>query len=264
MEKKQNKFRKLGDSIILYKEPLGNAYELTGGCVYSVRWDEYGEEIVFNELPDLTLPDKIYYTEEDNKFISKVLNHYKNSKDGVTGVMLSGLKGSGKTIMAKQIAVTSKLPIVIVSKNLSSKHLVNLINNIHDTEVCLMFDEIDKFGSRFDDSFLLNILDGIGESGKKLILFTCNDESSINEFMVDRCSRVRYWRRFEEISTSIIQEMLNENLNNKDNIKSLMDFITSNFKCISFDNVCSFIEEVNENPDDTFEDLFNDMNLVSK
>ena len=261
---KQSKFRKLGDSIMLYKEPRGNAYDLIGGCVYSVRWDEYLEEIVFNELPNLTLPDKIYHNEEDDKFINKVLNHYNNSKDGVTGVMLSGLKGSGKTITAKQIAVTSKLPIIIVSKNLSSKRLVNLINNIYDIEVCLIFDEVDKFGSKYDDSFLLNILDGVGESGKKLILFTCNDESSINKFMVDRCSRVRYWKQFEEMNTSIIQEMLAEKLSNKDNIKPLMDFITSTFKCISFDNVYSFIVEVNENPDDTFEELFNDMNLISK
>ena len=44
----------------------------------------------------------------------------------------------------------------------------------------------------------------------------------------------------------------------------MMDFIIDNFGCISFDNVNSFIEEVNENPKDTFEELFNDMNLSSK
>ena len=40
------------------------------------------------------------------------------------------------------------------------------IKNIYDIEVCLIFDEVDKFGSKYDDSFLLNILDGVGESGK--------------------------------------------------------------------------------------------------
>ena len=35
-------------------------------------------------------------------------------------------------------------------------------------------------------------------------------------------------------------------------------------KYITYDNVISFIDEINENPNDTFEELFSDMNLTSK
>ena len=52
--------------------------------------------------------------------------------------------------------------------------------------------------------------------------------------------------------------------NDKDEVKSVLDFIVSRFGCVSFDNVSSFAQEINENPKDTFEELFNDMNLSVK
>ena len=96
------------------------------------------------------------------------------------------------------------------------------------------------------------------------MLFTCNNNNLVSEFLIDRCSRIRYWREFDEINKEVIEYMLKDRLDNQDEVVSMMDFIIDNFGCISFDNVNSFIEEVNENPKDTFEELFNDMNLSSK
>ena len=62
----------------------------------------------------------------------------------------------------------------------------------------------------------------------------------------------------------MIQAILDDKLNDKSEIKPLTDFILENFACISFDNVSSFADEVNDYPEDTFEELFEDMNLSSK
>ena len=63
---------------------------------------------------------------------------------------------------------------------------------------------------------------------------------------------------------SMIQAVLEDKLEDKDEVKPLTDFIQEKFECASFDNIASFADEVNAYPNDTYEDLFNDMNLSSK
>lgn len=266
MEAKNNKgkFIKVGNSISFRTNVDGLDYDLESKMVYTVKYDSYSDELSLSKAPNLVLPEKVYSTDNDNKFLNKVINHYNNSKNGVTGVMLSGLKGSGKTVMCKKIALDSNLPIILIDQALRPRILVKLFNMLTDVDVCIIMDEVDKLGEDYDDSYLLKILDGINTSGKKLMLFTCNDTKHINEYLLDRCSRIRYWRKFEEISKDLIKVIIEDKLNDKDEINSVTDFITNNFNCISFDNVYSFVEEVNENPKDTFEELFSDMNLSQK
>lgn len=58
--------------------------------------------------------------------------------------------------------------------------------------------------------------------------------------------------------------MTNLTTKKKKEVKSLTDFIKNNFKVCSFDNIASFVKEVNDYPTTTFEELFEDMNLSSK
>ena len=258
------KFIKVGDKILFKPTTDGLDYELEAGKVYTLEVDKWSDEISFKTAPDFSMQKKIYETPEDTRFIGKVLNYYNKSEEGTTGVMLSGLKGSGKTVTAKSIALQSNLPIILIDKGFRPSMFIKLFNRLSDTEVCFIFDEIDKIGEDYDDDYLLKILDGANSSGKKLVLCTCNDIDDINEYLLDRCSRIRYWREFDELSASMIQSILEDKLNDKDEIKPLTDFIIENFAVISFDNIASFVDEVNEYPTTTFEELFKDMNLSSK
>nr|DAE75446.1 MAG TPA: hypothetical protein [Caudoviricetes sp.] len=131
MEKKNNKgkFIKVGNSISFKFSTDGLDYDLQPGSVYTVSYDRYEERLTLSEAPSLKLPEKVYSSESDDKFMKKILNRFQKSKDEV---------------------------------------------------------------------------------------------------------------------------------------KSVLDFIVSRFGCVSFDNVSSFAQEINENPKDTFEELFNDMNLSVK
>lgn len=262
MENKR--FLKVGDQIMIKRKTDGLDYDLEGGKTYQLCTDRWGDSIFFKLIDDLALPVKVYSTEDEDKFIDKVLNRYDKTEQGVLGVMLSGLKGSGKTVMAKQIAVKSNLPIIIIDKSFSPHKLTELFQDLGDTEACFIFDEIDKLGEDYDDTFLLQVLDGANTTGKKLMLFTCNDEDQINDCLIDRCSRIRYWRNFDELSASMINKVLEDILDDKDEVGSLTDFIQENFGCVSFDNIVSFANEVNNYPTDTYEDLFKDMNLSTK
>lgn len=258
------KFLKVGKNVNFKFNTDGLECDLTPGVVYNIKVDSYTRVVSLEETAPFSMPSKVYCTSRDKRFIEKVLNSYKLSENGFTGVMLSGLKGSGKTIMAKSIANESNLPIINIDKSIRPWALKVLVELLGDTNICFMFDELDKLLEDYDDSALLQILDGADTKGKHMILFTCNNEEHISEYLIDRCSRIRYWRKFDEMSPSLIMEVLNDKLNDKKEVESLTDFIKDNFEICSFDNIASFINEVNNYPTATFEELFEDMNLTPK
>lgn len=260
----EKKFLKVGNNINFKFNTDGLEYDLIPGTVYNIVVDRYTDTVSLQESGKLPLPSKVYCTPRDERFIDKVVNSYNLSESGFTGVMLAGLKGSGKTVMAKMVANKSGLPIVNIDKNIRPHILRNIVEMLGDTSVCFLFDELDKVLADYDDSFLLQVLDGSDTKGKHMILFTCNDDSEISEYLIDRCSRIRYWREFKEMSPSLIMEVLNDKLNDKKEVKSLTDFIKDNFEVCSFDNIASFVKEANNYPTTTFEELFEDMNLSSK
>lgn len=258
------KFLKVGKSINFKFNTEGLECNLEPGMVYNIKVDPYEHSVSLEEITQFSMPEKVYCTDRNRRFINKVLNSYNLSNGGFTGVMLAGLKGSGKTIMAKTIANESKLPIINIDKNIYPWALKILVERLGDSNICFIFDELDKLLENYDDSALLQILDGTDTKGKHLILFTCNDTSEVSEYLVDRCSRIRYWRNFSEMSPSMIMEVLNDKLKNKKELDCLTDFIKDNFDVCSFDNITSFVKEVNNYPTVTFEELFEDMNLTPK
>lgn len=260
----EKNFLKVGDKILFKPSMDGLEYELEGGKVYNVKYSRFNGDISFEPAKMFTLPNKIYSTAKDDAFIEKVLTKYKAVDSGVLGVMLSGLKGSGKTVMLKQIAIKSELPIVLLDREFPEYKFKSLFQGLVNTEVCFVFDEIDKNDSDFEMSDLLQVLDGMNTVGKKLMLFACNDDKKVSEFLVDRCSRVRYWKRFDKMSEEMIKQVVKDLIIEEAKMDEISDFIYTHFECVSFDNILSFVDEIKSFPDQSLEELFNDMNLTKK
>lgn len=263
MEKKNNnvQFLKLGEDIIFGK--TGVDYQLENGSVYIPSTDRFTDEVKLSIGSSITLPEKLYVPASDDKFMKKVLSTYKNAEKTM-GVLLAGTKGTGKTVMAKEIAINSGLPILTIDKSFNPRYLKQLFSKLEDIPMCVIFDEFDKLGDHYDSDYILQVFDGISSSGKHLLVLTCNETDEINSYMLDRCGRVRYYREFDEMSPSMITEILNDRLDDKKEVSACTDFIVANFGLVSFDNVTSFADEVNAYPTDTFEELFEDMNISSK
>ena len=263
MEKQTNNTHllKIGDEIVFSK--TGVDYELEAGKVYVPKVESYTEEINLTFGSSFDLPTKLYTPKSDEKFINKVLTSYE-AQDKAMGVLLAGTKGTGKTVLAKRIAKMSNMPILTVDNTFHPSYMRKLFNKLENTPMCVIFDEFDKMGERYDSDQILRVLDGISSSGKHLILFTCNDVDMVNNYMLDRCGRVRYYREFDEMGPSMISEILTDRLNDKSEVRPLTDFIVANFGLLSFDNVASFADEVNLFPNETFEELFSDMNISEK
>ena len=126
----EKKFLKIGNSINFKFNTEGLECDLTSGMVYNIKVDRYTDAISLEESSGLSLPSKVYCTQRDEHFIDKVINSYNLSESGFTGVMLAGLKGSGKTVMAKVIANKSGLPIINIDKSIRPYILRNLVEKL--------------------------------------------------------------------------------------------------------------------------------------
>lgn len=254
-----SEFIKVGERIV--NKPTGLDYDLINGKVYNLKWDRYNGMSYFEEDGSLSLPSKVYTTKSDDIFIKRVNTYFQKTSKLSTGVMLSGIKGTGKTVMAKVIAKNSNLPIIVVDEDYPTGRINDFFRKF-ETPVTIIFDEVDK---HWDTEDLLGWLDGVQTNAKKLVLFTCNNEDRVNDYLKDRCSRVRYIRHFEANDNArFLREILRDKGIAEDEIEDTYTFIVNIFGLLSIDNILSFIDEKLLFPELSNEEIFNDMNISSK
>lgn len=255
MEIKNAEFIKVGNNIL--PKPKGADYELINGGVYDLKWDRFEGRAIFTENGKLNLPDKVYELGEDITFKTRVLNNF-NKNDKSVGIMLAGTKGTGKTMLAKVIAKESNLPIIIVDSQYPANRLVTFFKQF-TTPVCIIFDEIEK---NFDTSSMLDFLDGVEKTTKKLVLMTCNNLNRVSEYLQDRCSRVRYIRKYTPTDNLAFLPILIEDKQIK-NTKKVEEFIKTKFKLPSIDNINAFLNEIKELEDEdiSLDDIIKYMNI---
>lgn len=260
MEKKTNKSSFIKHNGQIIPKPEGLDYSLVNGKVYSLVYDrEVGGNYLIEDK-DFEFPTTYYLDDKDNKFISRTINTFQNTAKMTTGILLSGLKGSGKTLMAKKIAKESGLPIIVIDPKVCADEIEGFFQNI-DTEVCIIFDEIDKY---WNTRYLLSFFDGVKPTCKKIVICTCNDEKEINNYLNDRCSRIRYKKTFDSLNKEAVAGVINDVIKNKDKSEAAAEYICSSISTISYDNVVVFAEELKNNPDDSFDDIVEFLNISKR
>lgn len=233
-------FIKQGNRVIPL--PKGCTYDLEPGKVYDLLIKTvWGEQVTKFELNgEMNLPPTVYQTKKDKLFIDRVLKNFNSSNKNTTGVLLTGDKGTGKSVTAKILAEKAKLPIIVINPDLEEKYLEEFFKEF-DTPVCILFDEVDK---NFNTQKMLTFLDGMHKTAKKLVVMTANDEDSLSHFIKNRCSRIRYYRHYSMKDDAREYAELICDSKNIDNKEEVVDFIVNNIKYPSIDNISSFIDEV--------------------
>ena len=234
---------------------ITGTYEKLPIGVYNLEHDEAG--FFLNRVNDLTLPKKIY---GDMTIVDRWLNTYRQRERNL-GVLLSGLKGSGKTIMAKLLAIKSGLPIINIQASYGGANFISFITNSCLGDCVFFLDEYEKVycnGKKDDeDASLLSVLDG-PYSSHHLFIFTVN-ETKINSNLMNRPSRIFYHKNFKGLPKEQIQEVAEDLLINKDMVENLVttsDMISD----MSFDTLISIIGEMNRYGETAMECISN-MNL---
>lgn len=229
--------------------PVG-VYTLNLG-MFGFYLERIGDEFEFNH--------KLYGLER--RFIDRVVKTW-NSTDKNLGVLMNGLKGTGKTVTSKVICNELKMPVILVNTNPEGGGIPEFLSEINQ-EVIVLIDEYEKiFG---EDADLLTVMDGVlTGAGRKLFMLTTN-KTYINENLMQRPSRIRYHKNFKDLSPAVIEEIVDDTLVNK-RFKADTIMAISNLEIITIDIVKSIIEEVNlhnESPAD-FMDIFNVKKITGK
>lgn len=185
-------------------------------------------------------PYKMYGLQEE--FIDHVIKTYHATSDNM-GIMLTGTKGTGKTVTAKELANKLNLPIIIV-KDMgdANQYMIEFLSSIEND--CILF--LDEFEKNFNesDSTILQIMDGVYNSRYRKVFLLTTNEMTINDNMIGRPSRIRYVKEFGNLDLKIVNEYLDDALQIPEARQDLLDFIDS-LTISTIDILKTIVNEVN-------------------
>lgn len=229
--------------------------------LYAIRLDpERGPFL--EDVQRFNIPDKIYGDLE--KKGERILRTFKDRPNS-TGVLLSGLKGSGKSLLTKMLSeacIDANMPVIIIDQPMNGVLIDAVLGKI-DHPICIIFDEFEKMyrakeeeGGFTPQESLLTLLDGMS-SRKRLVILTTNDSFRIDSHMKNRPGRILYRIKFDGLDENFIREYCGDNLANKDHIDSIVNIAQVVGK-FNFDMLAATVEECNrynESPQEAMEYL---------
>jgi hypothetical protein len=110
---------------------------------------------------------------------------------------------------------------------------------------------------------LLTFLDGVRPTCKKLVVCTCNKEKDIDEYLNDRCSRIRYKKIFTSLDKIAAKAVISDIIGDEQKAEEATNYLFDNAKLISYDNTMIFAEEIRNNPTESLDTIFSDLNMTS-
>ena len=217
--------------------------------VYTVKYSQLTGFYLGMYKDKLELPDKIYGNTQER--VDRCITSYKE-RSASTGVLMTGDKGTGKTLLMSLLAntVIEQLdqPVLLINEPYSGSQFLDFIESVG--ECCLVFDEFGKMYSSnskvSDDNMpkqnsLLNLMDGVDKT-KRLIIITENREYDINEFMLNRPSRVYYHFRYKKLDEASIIGYCDDNGIDKNTTEDILE-LSRRSRLFSFDMLQSIVEE---------------------
>lgn len=240
---------------IFYLQDIKKQHKKLHNWVFTLEQDGLGNKFLKKIGERFEFDYKIYGLEK--KLISRIQKTFENSS-GNLGVLLNGLKGTGKTVTSKMICNELGMPTIIVDSNYPDGHVY--LNDIPQ-DITIFIDEYEKIFEK--DSDMLTIMDGALNSEHRRVFLLTTNNLYVNENLIQRPGRIRYLKTFRDLSSSVIREILEDILIHKEHIEATVAFIAT-LEVITVDVVKSICQEVNihNEPPKDFADVFNVKKLV--
>ena len=208
---------------------------------YVVTLDPF-ENFQLSKVDDFKHNTKLYGN--TTRHADRIVNTFID-RTASTGVMLTGEKGSGKTLLAREISIKAAqlgYPTIVINAPWRGDKFNKFMQMI--TQPCIvLFDEFEKVYGRDEQEHILTLLDGVFPS-KKLFLLTCNDKWRVDANMRNRPGRIFYMIDFTGLDDAFIREYCEDNLDNKAHIDNVCTMAML-FDQFNFDMLKAVVEDMN-------------------
>lgn len=235
-------FLKQGNSYkVSKKEALDLKEKLPAGN-YVIKKNEMTGELYLEQIDKFEFNGKLYG--DTAKRADRILYAFED-RPATTGVMLTGEKGSGKTLLAKMLSIKGyekEIPTIVINAPWCGDSFNAFIQSI-EQPLIVVFDEFEKVYDEHEQEAMLTLLDGVYPT-KKLFVLTCNDKWRVNSHMRNRPGRVYYSLEYKGLEADFIREYCEDNLNAKEHIDRIVG-IAGTFDQFNFDMLKALVEEMN-------------------
>lgn len=253
-----------GGRFTIYEDDAAQSFSELPVGIYKVNFAPM-EGWWLSSEQQISVDEKIYG--DHNRKVQKVVSTFDKFPRNL-GVLLSGGKGMGKSLVCKKICIEMMekgYPVIIVNKYIPG--ISDFLHKI-DTESVIFMDEFDKM-FQHDNEFesegpspqdeMLSLFDGI-DVNKKLFLVTCNDINKLSTYFINRPGRFHYHFRFSYPKDEEIEQYLKENVNKKYH-KEIINVIAFSHKVrMNYDCLRSVAFELNLGY--KFYDFIDDLNIL--
>ena len=225
---------------------------------YTVKQNPMSKEFYLEPVDDFVMPKKLYG--DTIKKAERILNTFK-ARPLSTGVHLDGVKGSGKTLLAKTLshfAQKEGVASIVINQPFCGDEFNAFIQSI-DVPAIVIFDEFEKVYNWETQNKILTLFDGVYPT-KKLFVLTTNDSHSVNNFLKNRPGRIYYSFKFDTLAQEFIKEYCEDNLKDKSQIPSILKY-TQIFSFFNFDMLAAAVEEMNRYGE-PLQEVLNYLNIV--
>ncbi len=225
---------------------------------YMVKQNPMSKEFYLEPVDDFVMPKKLYG--DTTKKAKRILDTFK-SRPLSTGVHLDGVKGSGKTLLAKVLSHEAQkegIASIVINQPFCGDEFNAFIQSI-DVPAIVIFDEFEKVYDYQTQNKVLTLFDGVYPT-KKLFVLTTNDSHSVSSFLKNRPGRIYYAFKFDTLAQEFIEEYCNDNLNDKAQTESILKY-TSIFSFFNFDMLAAAVEEMNRY-NEPLQEVLNYLNIV--
>ena len=247
-------FFPISGNVVLHASPGPGVYEIVQPGAPADR------RIGLNRLYDkFEFTEKVYqvYPEKLNERIKTVWDseEFRSTKKSL-GIILNGLKGSGKTWAAKQIANMMEMPVLIVDNSFDGA-ILGFIRSL-SFSCTILVDEAEKiFKLGEDDDVLLRIIDNAGSNLSRHLFILTTNTLDVNANLIGRTGRIRYLVNFRNLPEEIVKEYITDNLR-PDLGEDIRNQIIEKINLLEYNSIDllkSIIEETNitgkvDNPDE--------------
>jgi len=243
-------FLKSGISFrVTSKEAMDLHDQLPAGN-FTIKENPMSGELYLEQIDSFEIKGKRYGDLDKNT--ARIFNTFMD-RSASTGVMLTGEKGSGKSLLAKALSIHAAdngHPTIVINNAWTGDKFNALIQAIEQPCVVL-FDEFEKVYDAQEQEAMLTLLDGVFPS-KKLFVITCNDKWRVDSHMRNRPGRIYYMLDYTGLTQDFIIEYCEDNLKAKEHIDKICS-IAMLFNQFNFDMLKALVEEMyryNESPEE--------------